>query len=94
MTEKQRFFAHFTPDQLRAGYARNAVSLQSLLKKAERSKTGKANGFTADYLRSKVAEYEALSRTTDDEIRAHVNRPVPSYADRQTLRDVTLSVGR
>ena len=69
------FFAQFTPDQLRVGFARNAIGLHALLAKAER--TGrKVNGFTADYLRAKVAQYEALSRATDDEIRTHVNRPI------------------
>jgi hypothetical protein len=93
MTEKQRFFAQFTPDQLRAGYSRNAVGLRSLLTKAER--TGrKVNGFTADYLRCKVAEYEALSHADDETIRAHVARPVPPYADRKALREATLTVGR
>lgn len=91
--DKARFFSQFTPDQLRAGYARNAVSLQSLLVKAVR--TGrKVNGFTADYLRAKIAEYEALSHASDEAISAHVNRPVPPYADRVALRDATLSVGR
>jgi hypothetical protein len=66
------FYAQFTPDQLRAGYARNAIGLRSLLAKAEKSKTGKANGFTADYLREKVARYEALSRATDADVKAHV----------------------
>jgi hypothetical protein len=66
-----KFFDQFTPDQLRAGYARNVVGLRGLLAKAER--TGrKANGFTADTLRLKVAEFEALSTATDDEIRAHI----------------------
>jgi hypothetical protein len=66
-----KFFGQFTPDQLRAGYARNAVSLGSLLAKAER--TGrKANGFTADQLRERVAFFETMSRATDAEIRAHV----------------------
>jgi hypothetical protein len=93
MTEKTRFFAQFTPDQLRAGFARNADGLRRMLAKAER--TGKkVNGFTADYLRDRVAEYTRLSRATDDEIRAHVNRPVPPYAERQALRDATLAVGR
>ena len=87
------FFAQFTPDQLRAGYARNAIGLRGLLAKAER--TGrKANGFTADYLRAKVAEYTALSVASDEAIRAHVSRPVPPYVDRAALRDATLSVGR
>lgn len=91
--EKTRFFAQFTPDQLRAGYARNANSLRGMLAKAE--KTGrKVNGFTADYLRDRVNEYKRLSRATDDEIRAHIARPVPPYADRQALRDATLEVGR
>lgn len=90
---KQSFFSQFTPDQLRAGFARNAIGLGTLLAKAER--TGKkANGFTADYLRAKVAEYEALSLASDDAIRAHVARPVPPYAERQALRDATLAVGR
>ena len=87
------FVAQFTPDQIRAGYARNAISLGVMLAKAER--TGrKVNGFTAVYLRDRVAEYERLSRASDDEIRAHVNRPVPPYAERQALRDATLAVGR
>lgn len=91
--DKTRFFAQFTPDQLRAGFARNAKGLATMLAKAER--TGrKVNGFTAEYLRAKVAEYEALSRATDDDIRAHVNRPVPPYADRQAMRDATLGVSR
>jgi hypothetical protein len=90
---KAGFFAQFTPDQLRQGYARNADGLRFLLAKAER--TGKkANGFTADYLRAKVAEYEALSRASDDEIRAHIARPVPPYADRKAMRDATLAVRR
>jgi hypothetical protein len=90
MTNQTRFFAQFTPDQLRAGFARNAAGLATMLAKAER--TGrKVNGFTADYLRAKVAEYEALSRATDDEIRAHVNRPVPPYRDRQAMQDATLA---
>lgn len=93
MTQQTRFFAQFTPDQLRAGFARNAAGLRTLLVKAER--TGrKVNGFTAEYLRAKVAEYEALSHASDEAIRAHVNRPVPPYADRQALRDATLAVGR
>lgn len=90
---KVHFFSQFTPDQLRAGYARNTESLRGLLQKAER--TGrKVNGFTADYLRSKVAEYDALSHASDDEIRAHIARPVPPYADRKAMRDATLAVGR
>lgn len=93
MTDRTPFFAKFTPDQLRAGYARNVLSLQTLLAKAER--TGrKVNGFTADYLRAKVAEYTALSRASDPDLLAHVNRPVPPYADRQALRNATLAVGR
>lgn len=64
-----------------------------MLVKAER--TGrKVNGFTADYLRAKVAEYEALSHATDDVICVHVNRPVPPYSERRSLRDATLAVGR
>jgi hypothetical protein len=93
LTEKTRFFAQFTPDQLRAGYARNANGLRGMLAKAER--TGrKVNGFTAEYLRDRVAEYLRLSTATDDEIRAHINRPLPPYAQRQALRDATLAVGR
>lgn len=93
MITKQSFFAQFTPDQLRAGFARNADGLRTLLAKAER--TGKkANGFTADYLRAKVAEYEALSRATDADVLAHVNRQVPPYSDRKAMREATLSVGR
>lgn len=93
MTDNARFFAQFTPDQLRAGYARNAVGLRTLLAKAER--TGrKVNGFTADYLHAKVTEYEALSHASDEQIRAHIDRPVPPYVERQALRDATLEVGR
>lgn len=93
MTEKKRFFAKFTPEQLRAGYARNAISLGALLAKAER--TGrKANGFTANYLRAKVAEYKALSYADDDAIMVHVNRPVPPYVDREAMRTATLGAGR
>jgi hypothetical protein len=67
------FFGQFTPDQLRAGYARNAAGLRGLLIKAER--TGrKVNGFTAEYLRSKVAQYEALSTADDAALVAHVTR--------------------
>jgi hypothetical protein len=93
MAEQTRFFAQFTPDQLRAGYARNAIGLRTMLVKAER--TGKkVNGFTADYLRSKVAEYETMSHASDDAIRAHVMRPIPPYAERKAIRDATLEVGR
>jgi hypothetical protein len=93
MNQQTRFFAQFTPDQLRAGFARNAKGLAGLLAKAER--TGrKVNGFTADYLREKVAEYEALSRASDEDVRVHVDRPVPPYRDRQALRDATLAIGR
>lgn len=64
-----------TADQLRAGYGRNAIGLRALLSRAER--TGrKANGFTAEYLRDRVTEYERLSTASDDEIRAHMGRPV------------------
>lgn len=91
--DKTAFFSQFTADQLRAGYARNAAGLRTMLAKAQR--TGrKVNGFDADYLRRKVAEYERLSRATDSEIAAHVARPVPPYADRKAMRDATLSVGR
>lgn len=91
--DKRTFFAQFTPDQLRAGFARNAIGLHTLLVKAEH--TGrKVNGFTADYLRAKVTEYEALSHASDEAISAHVNRPVPPYAERKALRDATLAVGR
>ena len=63
----------FTSAQLRAGYARNAVGLQSLLTKAER--TGKkANGFTADQLRERVTEYLRLSTATDQDLRIHLSR--------------------
>jgi hypothetical protein len=73
---KKPFFAQFTPDQLRAGYARNAKGLRAMLAKAER--TGrKVNGYTAEYLRAKVTEYDALSTASDDVIIAQVNRPVP-----------------
>jgi hypothetical protein len=72
LTEKTRFFAQFTPDQLRAGYARNVVGLRFLLAKAEKARNGKANGFTADQLRERVAFFDAMSRATDEEIRAHV----------------------
>lgn len=87
------FYAQFTPDQLRAGYARNAKSLAQMRDKA--LKTGRnVNGFTADYLRDKTAEYEALSHASDEDIRAHVSRPIPPYKDRQALRNATLSIGR
>lgn len=92
-SEKKRFFSQFTPDQLRAGYARNAASLSVMLAKAEKT-SRKVNGFTADYLRAKVNEYTALSTASDDAIRAQVNRPVPPYADRKALMDATLKVGR
>jgi hypothetical protein len=67
------FFTQFTPDQLRAGYARNAEGLRGMLARSER--TGrKVNGFTAEYLRDRVVEYVRLSTATDDEIRAHITR--------------------
>lgn len=56
--DRSRFFAQFTPDQLRAGFARNAVSLKILAEKADR--TGRnVNGFTAFYLHAKATEYTA-----------------------------------
>lgn len=68
------FFAQFTPDQLRAGFTKNAVALRAMLTQAER--TGKTvRGFTADYLRAKVTEYEALQAATDADLLVHVNRP-------------------
>ncbi len=71
------FFSSFSPEQLRAGYARNAIGLRLLLARAER--TGrKVNGFTADALRERVAEYKRLSVATDGEILAHVRRPIAS----------------
>ena len=55
------FFAKFTPDQLRACYARNVTSLRAMLAKAE--ETGRTvNGYSAEQLRQNVALYEALSR--------------------------------
>lgn len=70
------FFDDFSGDQLRVAYARNAAGLATMLDKAER--TGrKVGGFTADYLRAKVAEYRRLSVASDDDVRAHlqVRRP-------------------
>lgn len=65
------FFAQFTPDQLRAGYARNVLGLRALLARAER-RGGTVNGFTAEQLRERVALFARLSTATDDQIRAHV----------------------
>ena len=92
-SEQTTFFARFSPDQLRAQFTKNAASLSGMASKAER--TGKTvNGFRAEYLRAKATEYERLSRATDAEVRAHVNRPIPTFAERQALRQATLSVGR
>jgi hypothetical protein len=67
------FFSQFTPDQLRAGYARNLVGLRGMRDKAVG--TGrKVNGYTAAELSERVANFERLSRSSDAEIRAHVAR--------------------
>lgn len=65
---------NLTLDQIRAGYARNAKgSLRKMLLKAEQ--TGRAvNGFSADYLRNRIALYATLSRASDAELRAHLSR--------------------
>ena len=58
--DKTTFFAQFTPDQLRAGYARNASSLRTMLATAER--TGrKVNGYTLAELRDSEAAYRTAS---------------------------------
>ncbi len=55
-----RFFDQFTPEQLRAQYARNLIGLRRLLAKAEA--TGrKVNGYTVDQLRDLVARFERLA---------------------------------
>lgn len=63
-----KFFSQFTPDQLRAGYARNASGLQTMLSKAE-STGKKVNGYTADTLRAVSAKYASLSKASDAELR-------------------------
>ena len=63
----------FTGNQLRAGYTRNLAQLRVMLEKAER--TGKkVNGFTADQLRERVAEFQRLSVASDADLRAHLTR--------------------
>jgi hypothetical protein len=54
------FFDQFTPEQMRAQYAKNANGLRFLLAKAER--TGKkVNGYTADQLRAHIEKFERLA---------------------------------
>lgn len=68
-----KFFSQFSAQQLRDGYARNVIGIRAMLVKAE--ETGrKVNGFTADYLREKVAVYERLASAPDADILAHVGR--------------------
>lgn len=91
--DKRAFFARFTPDQIRAQYARNANGLRTMLAKAER--TGKrVNGYAAADLRASVADYEAMSTASDEAIAARIARPVPPYAERKAMREATLAVGR
>ena len=67
------FFAQFTPDQLRAGFTRNAAGLAKMLAKAET--TGrKVGGYTAEQLRERVAEFARLSTASDEVIREHIGR--------------------
>lgn len=62
-------------DNIRNLYAKNAVGLRAMLTKAEQ--TGrKVNGFTADFLREKVAIYTALSAASDMELRAHFAKAI------------------
>ena len=63
MDTKRRFafFDQFTPAQLAASAQSSADGLKVLLARAER--TGKpANGFTAETLREKIANYERMAR--------------------------------
>lgn len=54
------YFTQFTPEQIQAGYARNAAGLRRMLARAEA--TGrKVGGYTADELRASVADYERLA---------------------------------
>jgi len=65
------FYDQFTPDQLRAGYARNAAGLRAMLATAERTQR-KVRGYTVAELRASVAVYEALSVATDAALRRHL----------------------
>jgi hypothetical protein len=53
----RNFFDQFTPEQMRAQYARCLPGLQHMLGKAERTKR-KVNGYTAYKLRCHLADFE------------------------------------
>lgn len=87
------FYSQFTADQIRAQYAKNADGLRTMAAKAAR--TGRrVNGFTVEHLTERATEYTRLSLASDDEIRAHLSRPIPPYRERAALREATLNVGR
>ena len=66
-----------TLEQYRAGYARNAVSLQRRFEKIQAS--GKNNtGFTLAELQHHADDSLRLSRLSDDELRAHLSAVVHS----------------
>lgn len=69
-----RFFDQFTPEQLRAQYARNLEGLRRLLARAEASGR-KVNGQTAEQWRAHVARFERLA--------AGEPRDVAPFADLQ-----------
>ncbi len=71
-TNRNGFFAQFTPDHLRAGYARNLTSLRLMLAKAEAVAPRKYRGFTVAQLQDRVAEYARLAVAGDADLRAHL----------------------
>ena len=58
--------------KLQDAYARNTRGLRALAVRAERSRSGKANGQTAEYWRGKAEEYARLSQASDQELRDHL----------------------
>ena len=55
------FFNQFTPEQIRAQYARCIPGLMAMLAKAER--TGKkVNGYTADQLKMHISDFRRKAR--------------------------------
>lgn len=53
------FFDQFTPEQMRAQYSKNAQQLREMAAIAALAKNGKCNGFTAEELSRKAAEFES-----------------------------------
>jgi hypothetical protein len=64
-----------TIEQFRAGYARNAVSLQRRFEKIRDSGKNKT-GFTLAELQHHADDSLRLSRLSDDELRAHLSAAV------------------